>query len=305
MAEGTEAPARPGASSDGGHLGILVVITVLWGFNWPAMKLAVDGFDPWTFRSLVLVLASATLFLVAYGRGDRIGLPREAWLPILLPAATVSAWHVLSAYGVGIVGGGRAAIIAFTMPLWASILSVFWLGERMNAARAGALVMGLAGLGLLLLDDVARLRDAPLGVVLMLLAAVSWAIGTVAVKAFAWGVNAIVLTAWQLAIGAAPILIVWAALGASFDLATATTSAVLGLAYTTFVAMVFCFCGYVWLVTVLPATVAAISTMAIPAIGLLGSAWLLGEPIDAPEIAALACVAGGQALLYLPRRWVG
>lgn len=284
---------------------MLIAVTVLWGLNWPSMKLAVGGFEPWTFRSLVLVMAAMTLFVIAGVRGDRLSLPRHAWLPILLPAATVTGWHMFSAFGLTHIGSGRAAIIAFTMPVWASILSILFLGERINAARIGAMILGFIGLTLLLVDDVAALGAAPIGVVLMLLAALSWAVGTVAVKAFTWGVNAIVLTAWQLAIGAIPIVGVWLAMGANLDVSSVTPPAVFGLAYTTFVAMVFCFCSYVWLVTVLPATVAAISTMAIPAVGLVGSALLVGEPIDAAEVIALGFVAGGQALLYLPRRRIG
>ena len=302
------APPNPAATYGGAgkasnHLVLFAVVTVLWGLNWPALKLAVDGFEPWAFRASVLVAASLTLFLVGRSLGHACRLPRRVWGAILLPAAMVTAWHMLSAFGLTYLGGGRAAIIAFTMPLWAALLSIWWLGERMEPRRIGALALGLVGLSFLLLDDLARLQAAPIGVGLMLLAALVWAIGTVATKATDWGLSAIVLTAWQLGLGAIPVVAIALWRGNPTGLETADLWSWFGLLYTTFVAMVICFCGHIHLIRLLPATVAAIGIMAIPVVGLVSSALLLGEPLGWPELAALTFVVGGQALLFWqPRR---
>ena len=280
------------------HLVLLVVVTVLWGLNWPALKVAVDGFEPWAMRAAVLVAASLTLFAIGRSLGQSCRLPRALWPRMLVPAAMVTGWHVFSAFGLTHLGGGRAAIIAFTMPLWAAILSVWWLRERVEPPRLAALLLGLVGLAFLLVDDLARLQAAPVGVMLMLTAALCWAIGTVATKATDWRMSAIVLTAWQLSLGSIPVVIVAFVRGAPTGVETADWIAWTGLAYTTFVAMVICFCGHIRLVTVLPATVAAIGIMAIPIVGLLSSAALLGEPLGLPELAALTFVVGGQAVLF-------
>ncbi len=272
------------------------LVTVLWGLNWPAMKAAVDHFDPWTFRLLVLVLAGATLFGLAALQGHRLTLPREQRWAILLPAATVTAWHMFSAYGVAAVGGGRAAIIAFTMPLWTMLLSIWLLGERPTLVRVAALALGLLGLGLLLVDDLENVGRAPAGVLLMFGGALAWAVGTVAVKMRDWQVSILVLTAWQLVLGVVPIGLIWAWRGADADLAGIPASAWTGFLYCTFVAMVFCFYSYIRFVTLLPATVAAIGVMAIPVVGVVSSALLLGEPLGVIELSALALVVGGQAL---------
>ncbi|MFW5835113.1 MAG: DMT family transporter, partial [Pseudomonadota bacterium] len=162
------------------HVVMLAVVTLLWGLNWPALKVALVAFEPWTFRAVVLVVSSLTLFLIGRALGHRCRLPRRLWRPILVPAAMVTGWHVCSAFGVSELGGGRAAIIAFTMPLWAALISVWWLDERLDPRRIGALSLGLLGLGLLMAGDITRMQAAPAGVLLMLAAALSWAIGTVA-----------------------------------------------------------------------------------------------------------------------------
>ena len=294
---------RPGSAAaggiDGGVLASYFAVTVLWGLNWPAMKVVVDAVDPWTFRAFVLVIAAATLFALARAQGQPLALPRHLRLAILVPAATVTGWHMFSAYGVTLVGGGRAAIIAFTMPFWTMLLSLWWLDERPTPRRLVALALGMTGLTLLIVDEGAAVAAAPLGVLFMLAAALSWATGTVAVKARDWRVSPLVLTAWQLALGAVPIAAVWAGRGAEFDAAALSPVAWFAFAYTIFVAMVFCFYSYIRFVTILPATVAAIGVMAIPAVGLAGSAVLLGEPIRLVDLAALALVIGGQAVATL------
>jgi drug/metabolite transporter (DMT)-like permease len=277
-------------------------VTVLWGLNWPAMKVVVASVDPWTFRTVVLVLAAATLFALARALGQRLTLAPHLRLAILLPSISVTGWHMFSAYGLTFIGGGRAVIIAFTMPLWTMLLSLWWLDERPTPRRLVALGLGLAGLVLLLIDERAAVEAAPLGVLLMLAAALSWAFGTVAVKRWDWRVSPLVLTAWQLAIGVVPIAVVWAWRGAALEPADLSATTWFAFAYTTFVAMVFCYYSYVRFVTLLPATVAAIGVMAIPAVGVAGSAVLLGEPIGVVDLVALGLVVSGQALSTLGAR---
>ena len=68
-----------------------------------------------------------------------------------------------------------------------------------------------------------------------------------------------------------------------------------------FVAMIFCHTAYFKLVSLLPAHVAAISVLAVPAVGVISSAWLLGEPVGLAEAAALLLVVGGLFLLLRRR----
>ena len=65
-------------------------------------------------------------------------------------------------------------------------------------------------------------------------------------------------------------------------------------------ALIFCFAAHNKVVTLLPATAAAVSTLAIPVVGLLSSAWLLGEPVGWREFAALLLVVAAIALVLLP-----
>lgn len=294
--------AQTTVESRAGIGALVLAVTLLWGLNWPAMKLAVLQFEPWTFRVVSVLGAGATLMLLAWLSGEPVRLSRRLIVPHLVISFTgVTLWHMLTAYGLLLVGGGRAAIIAFTMPLWATLLSVVFLKERPSRLIVVALFLGMAGLGVLLGPELGRLGAEPLGSLLILLAAIAWAVQTVATKAFAWGIGTMALSSWQLLVGGVPILLVWFALGAWPDFERITVEGVVALLYVVFVALVFCFTAYLRIVRSLPAIVASLSTLAIPIVGVASSAWLLGEAVGARELLALCLVVAAIGLVLLPR----
>jgi drug/metabolite transporter (DMT)-like permease len=175
---------------------------------------------------------------------------------------------------------------------------VLVLGAQPTLRQGLALLLGMAALVLLIGKDLAVVGAAPVGALLMAGAALSWAIGTVLVKKFAWdGMAVMALTGWQQLIGGAPIVLGWWLLEPLPDLAALSLPAGIGLAYAVFVAMIFCHTAYFKLVSLLPAHVAAISVLAVPVVGVVSSAWLLGEPVGLAEAAALALVVSGLFLL--------
>lgn len=284
-------------------LGLLISLGVLWGLNWPAMKLALGQLSPWTFRAVSVWTAAALLLIIARAAGDR-SLPARATWPDLaiLSVVNVTGWHVLSAYGIMLVPGGRAAIIAYTMPLWAALLSSWILKERIAPVVWLALALGLAGVALLVLPEVERFGAAPEGALFMVGAAIAWALGTVLIKRRAWGMGMLALTGWQLLLGGVPIVAVWLLQGAPHDLHALTPAGAVATLYAALVGLVFCFAAFNKVVSLVPASLAAVGTLLIPCVGLVSSHLLLGEPLGWRETLALASVVTGLGLVLRPRR---
>ncbi len=278
---------------------LLVALTIAWGVNWPMMKLALQEVQPWAFRSLCLMVGGTTLLAVTGASGRSVRFPAGCLLPLALVSVfNITAWHLLSAYALLKTGSGRAAIIGYTMPLWAAPLSVLLLGARLTLRQGLALLLGMAALVLLIGQDLAVVGTAPVGALMMAGAALGWAIGTVLIKKFDWkGMPVMALTGWQQLIGGVPIVIGWWLLEPFPDLGGLSLRATAALAYVIVVGTVFCHAAYFKLVSLLPAHVAAISVLAVPAVGVISSAWLLGEPVGLAEAAALLLVVGGLFLL--------
>lgn len=283
-------------------LGLMALITVFWGINWPAMKLALADVPPWTFRTLCLAVGGLSLLALARLSGARIGVPRDrlGWLAVA-SLTNITGWHLLTAFGLLTTGGGRAAILAYTMPLWATVLSMAWLGERPTARRFLGLGLGLLGMVVLLGPEAARLGEAPTGALLIVLGSMCWAIGTVVMKKVDWGTPITALLGWQQLLGGVPVAIGWLAFEhAWFDVGSIGMGPGLALLYCVFIPMVVCYWAYFRVVTLLPASLASLSTLATPVVGVFSAAWLLGEPIGWMEILSLLLVGAALLLVLKP-----
>lgn len=284
-------------------IGLVVLLSILWGLNFPSTKLALQEMSVWSFRALCVTVGGVgLLFLGRLGMGHSLALPRaDRWPMVVSALFNVTIWQIVTAFGLLVMPAGRAVIIAYTMPLWSILLGRLLLAEPITPLRLLGLVLGLAALAILVGPDLLRLGDAPLGSALMLTAALSWAAGTVAVKRHAWGVPTVMLTGWQIAVGGLPILLIAALVEPMPDLTDIDGRGWLAIAYSAAVPMLVCY--YIWytLVRMLPAAIASISILAIPVVGVYAGAVLLGEPVGLRELAALSLVVAAlAAVLVLP-----
>lgn len=293
--------ARP-ASGARGHdgvtafgVGLIVLITLVWGASWPAMKISVGAFEPWTFRVLTTVVAGSAILLGLRMMGMSVLVPRRR-VPMLVVTSFVNTtlWMLCSAFALELLPAGRSVIIAYTMPAWATLASAAFLGERLTIGRVAGLALGLAGLAVLMGEDMADLTAAPVGALLMLGGAVAWAFGTVLLKSVDWGVGPGVLSAWQLVIGGLPI--VAGALSADEGgVGTFGWREGLALGYVLVFGVVIGNWTWFKMISLMPASIASIGTIAIPVVGVASSMVVLGEPLGWRELVALALVVSSLA----------
>ncbi|UCD79191.1 MAG: DMT family transporter [Desulfobacterales bacterium] len=277
---------------------LLISLSIFWGMAWPAIKISVSEIPPWTFRTYCLVFSGIGVLILAKANGFKLKLPLEELKPLCFVALfNVTGWHLFSAHGVLRMNASRAAIIGFTMPLWATILSGIILKERITPPRVVALLIGLGGLASLIWPELKAVGAAPVGAMLMLGAAMSWAVGTVLIKRVSWNTPTTVLTGWQLILGSIPVVIgalLLEPVGASFDI---SLRALTSLAYIIAFPMIYCHWAYFSLVRIFPASIAAISTLAIPVVGVFSSAVILSEPVGLNEGLALVLVVTALAIV--------
>lgn len=281
---------------------VLAALTFAWGFNWTAMKVALGEVPPWTFRSFCLGLGSAVLFAALRAGGQPLAVPRGQWLRLsLLAFFNITCWNMLVAFGVALIPSGRAAILAYTMPVWAIPLSVWLLGERLTGRKAAGLVLGLAALGLLLGDPAAMVEQAPLGSLIVLGAAVTWAAGTVLQKRFPVSMAAGPYTAWIMLLGGVPIFVGMLLFEDIASLREVGARAWAGVAYNVLVSFAFAHWAWIKIATSVPVSVFSISMLIIPAVGVLSGVVFLGERPSWAEAAALALVLGALATIIRPQ----
>lgn len=284
-----------------GSIALLGALTFFWGTNWPFMKMALNEIPVWWFRAICLFGGGGALFIIAVLSRQVVRLKAHEIRPLLFCTVfNVMGWHLFTGYGVSMMPAGRAVIIAFTMPVWASIIGSFVLHEPLTKNKIISLLFGTAGLAVLIGPDLVDLRSAPVGALFMLGAAVSWAIGTVAFKRANWSASTTALAGWQLVLGGIPIGLGAVMIGPPPDLTAISFQAQYSLAYVLAFPMIFCQWAYFRSVRTFPASLAAISTLGIPIVGAYSAALILGETVGLREFAALAlvCAALATVLVY-------
>ncbi len=281
---------------------LIILLAFVWGVNWPAIRVAVLEVEPWTYRAICLVCGSLMLFGVSIAQRAPLRVPRADILPlILLGLLNVSAYHMLSAFGLTMVEAGRGVVLAFTFPLWAIVFGVIFLRERLTVGRAIALLLGLSAMGILMGEDLTAVGRSPLGSLLLVASAISWAAATVLYKARTWTLSSRSLAAWQVMIGGIPIVIGAIIMGGPVDIGAISTTGLIGFVYSAFIAVAFG--QWIWfrVLQLLPSSVASISTLAVPVIGVFTSALLIGEALGWRELAALVMISAALFLVLVGR----
>jgi drug/metabolite transporter (DMT)-like permease len=281
---------------------VLAALTVAWGFNWTALKVALSEVPPWTFRSLCLGLGSAVLFAALRAGGQPLAVPKGQWARLaLLSILNITCWNMLVAFGLALIPSGRASILAYTMPVWAIPLSVWILGERITRRKVTGLALGMVALALLLGENLVGLGAAPLGSLMVLGAAFAWALGAVLQKRFPVSMPLGPYTAWMLLLGGVPVFVGTLLLEDPRVLLDVSLPAALGVAYNVFIAFAFAHWAWIKIATSVPVSVFSISMLLIPVIGVVCGILFLGERPSWRETAALLCVLAALATVIRPQ----
>jgi drug/metabolite transporter (DMT)-like permease len=283
---------------------LLLLLTAVWGVNWSMFKIALEELGPWTLRGISLAFGTLAMFAVAKLRGLSLKVPKEVrGRMVLAGLCNVGLWNVLTAYGVMHLPSGHAAVIGFSMPLWAALIGFIFLGERMNLRAILAVALGTVGLTLLMVDDFAKLGSstALIGMMLMVAAANAWAVGTFIQKRTVWHMPLVSMAVWQMLTGFVPIAIIALVVeGGQFVPPSALVWGV--LAFIGFVSLAVGMLTWYAIVQLLPTNVAAIGTVLVPVVAVVGGGLILHEELGLIQGAALLATVAALALVLIQPR---
>lgn len=284
------------------QLVVLALLTLVWGFNWPVMKLGVASYPPLSFRAISIWLGVPVLWLALRWLRVPLALPRAHWGELLkLALANMFVWHALIILSVEALSSGRAAILGYTMPIFSALLGALLFATPL--ARRGWVGVGAAALGvsLLLWHEVGQLSGRPWAVFGALVAAASWALGTQWLRRTTIPAPTLALSFWMTLLAA----VVMSALAAVFEaprwtLPDAPTR--LAILYNAVLIFGFAHAAWFYLARSLPPVASTLSVMLIPVIGVYSGAWALGESLHWQDHVAVATLLVAIASVLWPAR---
>ena len=285
-------------------LALLLVLTQMWGTNWAMFRFALDELPVLTFRSGALLTGGAMLALIVRLRGESFAVPRGRW-PALIAASAmnIGVWNVATSFAVLYLPSGHASVLAYTMPLWVAVMSFVFFGQRLTGRLLLAIVIGAVAVVALMLPNFASYARAPLGLFWGLLAAICWAIGTFIVKRTDWGGMRLSLAFWQVIL-TLPAVLLGMVLIDGVPGHWPTTPTLLVVIYTGALPMAFGTLVWFTLVRLLPAQVAALSSIAIPIVAIVSGVVYLHEPLSTLQAVAIASTVISLWLALVPSRSV-
>lgn len=283
-------------------LALLGALTLIWGTNWPLFRIALEELPVFTFRTLVLSSAVVVLTTILLVRRESFAVPKGKWPALILASAmNIGVWNIATSLAVLYIPSGHASVLAYTMPLWVALLGFIVFGQKLTGRLLAAIAIGAGAVAALMIPNFQSYATAPAGLFWGLLAGFCWAIGTFVVKRTNWSGMGLSLTFWQVLITLPPI-----ALGALvFDgLPTRwpSTEALAATLYTGAIPMALGTATWFTLVKLLPAQVAALSSIAIPIVAIVSGIVILQEPLSALQAVAIGSTVIALWLALVPGR---
>ena len=282
----------------------ILVLALLWGCNWPVLKIAVSELAPLTFRAITLPLAALGMLLVARASGDSIRVPRRLWPRLgVLALFNIAGWNGLVLFGVQQLPAGRSAILAYTMPMWATAIAALMLHEPISRRKLLGLVLGAAGMAVLIGEEIIVVRTAPFGALMILTAAILWAFGTVLLRKWQPSVPQNALSGWMMLIGCIPLALIAPLFDPqplATELAHLSHRGWFAIAYNVFFAGTIANLSWFMLARTLPVAVSSLSSLPIPVVGVISGMIVLGERPGWQEWIALALVVTALFTVMYP-----
>ena len=266
------------------------------------MRLALAHTEPMVFVSLRMAGSIAILApVLAALRRPLLPVPNERLALFWVGLFQVTGFLVFSIIGLAIVAPGRAIVLAYTMPLWAVPLGLGLSREMPPPSRLAGVTVGFAGLVVFMnpaLVDWADLREVA-GNLLLLLAAICWAVGACLYGHRPWRSDFWAQTFWQLAVGTVTVVVLTVFVERDWAVQW-TPGFVAILAYNWIVTTAL---GYfLWnkvLAVMSPAVAGQVLTLT-PICGFLLSTMIFGGAITVDIVVGILLIATGLVLTLRP-----
>jgi drug/metabolite transporter (DMT)-like permease len=271
----------------------LLLLALIWGYNWVVMKIGLDYVEPFTFSALRTFLGAVTLFMVLpiVRRPLR---PKALGPTALLGILQTTGFVGLLTWALEDGGAGKTAILTYTMPFWLLVMAWVLLGERLRGFQWVA--VGMAVVGMVLVLSPWNMHGA-FSDFLAVGGALCWAAGSVYAKVLRKNheVDLLSLTAWQMLLGSLPLIVIALV---TWSGPPVWSGAFIGaLVFNVLLGNALAWLLWLYILNAFRAGTAGLAMLLTPVVGIV-SAWIqLGERPGLIEGLGMAAIVGALVLV--------
>ncbi|PUE43191.1 DMT family transporter [Limnohabitans sp. Bal53] len=281
---------------------LLVLLTLVWGVNWPVMKLGVTGFPPLTFRMMCLWLGVPILGMALVIMKVPFRIPRAHWRELLVLAVfNMFIWQALIIVAVQSLSSGRAAILGYTMPMFSALLGAWVFGDQLAKRSWAGVAAASLGVVLLLWHELSNLSGRPAGVLLALAAASSWALGTQLLRRTRIPVPTLAISFWMTLMTAVVISLLAVGLERERWISPSPSNW-FAIVFNAVLVFGFAHAAWFYLARSLPPVASTLSVMLIPVLGVFSGALWLNEILHWQDWAAVGLMTASIAFVLWPAK---
>ena len=279
---------------------MVLIVTVSWGMNYPIMKYVVNSYPPSAFRAYTFIVGFLSLGIYAYYKSISLAvISTERWPVFKLSMFNMVGWHLPMIYGVSMLNSGRAAIIGYTMPVWALLASALLYREKITMTALIGIALAMSAALLLAWGSASQWGNHPLGIAVMLVAAITWGTGNAMMKNSKLSVSGITLTFWALFIA----FFFFLAITIIFERDLwewPTLMQWLAILYGGVITFAVSYVAWFHVARKLSAVSSGLSITLVPVFGVTGGALILGEAVTLPDIIALVLILLSMLVVLFP-----
>jgi drug/metabolite transporter (DMT)-like permease len=280
---------------------MLIALCVVWGITWPIMRIALREVPPFTMRTTSALIGGFVLFAVCFVMRRNLRIPgAKGWAHVFVASIlNVASFSIFSTFAQLSAATSRVAVLSYTMPIWAVVLSWVFLRER--PAGMQPIAIGLCAAGLAILIYPLTAAGIPLGIVLALGTGISWAGGTVYLKWARLDADPMAIAVWQVVISFFVIGACMVIFEGGPDFHAAHADGVIATILSGILGTGIAYGLWFSIIRKLPAMTASLGVLGSPVIGVISSVIVLGEHPTITDIAGFALILAASACVLFTR----
>jgi drug/metabolite transporter (DMT)-like permease len=287
----------------------MLVLYLVWGSTYLGIAIAVESIPPFVMASARFLIAGSILLAWSIARGGRsFAMPtRRQWRDSgIVGALLLGGGMGMVAYGEQTVPSGIAALLVAMMPVWVAVLGWIFLRERLPRLAGIGIVVGFAGVAILVGPSTTGAVDGldRLGLMALLISPIAWSIGSLFASHRAdLPDRPLVATGLQMVLGGGVLAVMAIVSGelADLDPGAITRASIMAFLYLTIIGSLVAFTAFGWLLRVAPLPLVTTYAYVNPVVAVVLGWIVVGETIDARTALAGAVIVGAVALIITSR----